>query len=86
MSANMGFLHISSENMYALLIMSITTIYVVKGGMYSVVFTEVLQFFIMTIACIAIGIIAINTIPGEQIDALVPEGIPYWQTYPKVEK
>jgi len=74
MSANMGFLHISSENMYALLIMSITTIYVVKGGMYSVVFTEVLQFFIMTIACIAIGIIAINTIPGEQIDALVPEG------------
>ena len=65
---------ISSEHMYALLIMSITTLYVVKGGMYSVVITEVLQFLVMTISCIIIGIIAMNLVSPEQIDALIPEG------------
>jgi Na+/proline symporter len=65
---------ITSERMYALLIMGITTIYVIKGGMYSVVMTEVLQFTIMTISCIAIGIIAINTVSAEQISEVVPDG------------
>jgi Na+/proline symporter len=60
--------------MYALLIMSITTLYVVKGGMYSVVMTEVLQFIIMTISCIIIGIIAIRAVSPEQIAAVIPEG------------
>jgi len=67
-------IHISSERMYALLIMGITTLYVVKGGMYSVVLTEVLQFIVMTISCIIIGVIAINTVSPEQLDAVVPEG------------
>jgi len=74
LSLEIGSLHISSERMYALLIMSITTLYVVKGGMYSVVMTEVLQFIIMTISCIIIGIIAIRAVSPEQIDAVVPEG------------
>jgi len=67
-------IHITSERMYALLIMGITTIYVIKGGMYSVVLTEVLQFSIMTISGIAIGIIAMNLVSGEQIAAVIPEG------------
>ena len=67
-------LHIPSERMYAILIMGITTMYVIKGGMYSVVLTEVLQFIVMTISCIIIGIIAIRLVSPEQIDAIVPEG------------
>ena len=49
-----------SANTYALIFMSITTLYIIKGGMYSVVLTELIQFVIMTIASIAIGIIAIH--------------------------
>ncbi len=74
MSLDLGLFSISSEHMYAFLIMGITTIYVVKGGMYSVVMTEVLQFIIMTISCIAIGVIAMNLVSAEQITAVVPEG------------
>lgn len=74
LSLELGNLFISSERMYALLIMGITTIYVIKGGMYSVVLTEVLQFVIMTIACITIGVIVIKMITPEQIQAVVPDG------------
>ncbi len=59
---------------YAVAIFTITTIYIVKGGMYSVVFTEVLQFLIMTVAAIAIGIIAMNEVSAGQIAEVVPEG------------
>lgn len=59
---------------YGLIITAITTLYVVKGGMFSVVFTEVLQFFIMTIACIAVGVIAMQRISPEMLNAAIPEG------------
>jgi len=65
-----------SQNTYAFIILAITTVYVVKGGMYSVVLTEVLQFTIMTIASIIVGIIAIHHVSPETINAVVPAG---WQ-------
>ncbi len=65
---------ISSADSYAVIIMALTTIYVVKGGMYSVVFTEILQFAIMTVACIAIGYVAMDMVSAEQINAVVPSG------------
>ena len=65
-----------NQNTYALIILTITTLYVVKGGMYSVVLTEVLQFAIMTIASITVGIIAIHHVSPEMIEAVVPAG---WQ-------
>jgi len=65
-----------NENTYAMIILTITTLYVVKGGMYSVVLTEVLQFAIMTLASIAVGVIAIQNVSPEMIDAVVPAG---WQ-------
>jgi SSS family solute:Na+ symporter len=65
-----------SQNTYAFIILAITTVYVVKGGMYSVVLTEVLQFTIMTIASIIVGIIAIHHVSPEMINAVVPAG---WQ-------
>ena len=74
LSTNFAGVTISSEHMYALIIMSITTLYVVKGGMFSVVITEVLQFIVMTIACIIIGVIAIKLTSIEQINALIPDG------------
>jgi SSS family solute:Na+ symporter len=74
LSLNIGYIDISSEHMYALLIMSITTLYVVKGGMYSVVITEVLQFVVMTVACIIIGVISMRLVSAEQINAVIPEG------------
>ncbi len=64
-------------NTYALIILLITSVYVVKGGMHSVVLTEVLQFMIMTVASIAVGIIAMAHVSPEAIDAVVPEG---WRT------
>lgn len=58
---------------YGLIITALTTVYVVKGGMFSVVFTEVLQFFIMTVACVAVGIIAMQKVSPDMLAAVVPE-------------
>ncbi len=63
-----------SANTYALIIMAITAIYVIKGGMYSVVLTEIIQFSIMTIASLAIGIIALYKVSPEMINAVIPHG------------
>ena len=74
LSFHLGSLLISNEQSYALLICGITTIYTVKGGMYSVVATEILQFFIMTISCFVIGYIAYTTVSSAQIAAAIPKG------------
>jgi len=63
-----------SANQYALILMGITTFYVVKGGMFSVVITEVLQFAILSVASIAIGIIAISRVPAETLARVIPAG------------
>ena len=63
-----------APNTYALILMGITTLYVIKGGMYSVVLTEIIQFSVMTISSIAIGIIAIRLVSPEQLAAIVPAG------------
>ena len=70
----LGPLHLSSERSYALIVVGITTLYTLKGGMYSVVATEVMQFFIMTLSCLVIGYIAYTQVTGEQIAAAVPQG------------
>ncbi len=63
-----------SPDTYAFIFMGVTTLYVVSGGMFSVVFTEVLQFIIMTVASIMVGIIAIQKTSPEMIAKVVPEG------------
>jgi Na+/proline symporter len=63
-----------NANLYALILMAITTLYVVKGGMMSVVFTEVIQYCILTISAIAIGIIAMYHVSPEMINSVVPHG------------
>lgn len=64
----------TNVNLYGLIITAITTLYVVKGGMFSVVFTEVLQFVIMTVACVWVGLIAMGQVSPAMLDAVVPEG------------
>ncbi len=63
-----------SPDMYAVILMSLTAIYAVKGGMFSVVITEFLQFIVLTIASLAIGIIAFSMVSPEQLEHFVPSG------------
>ncbi len=63
-----------NANYYGLIITALTTVYVVKGGMYSVVFTEILQFVIMTVACISVGIIAMSAVSPGVLDGFIPGG------------
>jgi len=63
-----------NEMLYGALITGFTALYVVRGGMVSVVYTEVLQFLVMTAACIAIGVIAMMQVSPDMLAAVVPEG------------
>jgi Na+/proline symporter len=63
-----------SPNTYAIILMGITALYVIFGGMYSVVVTDIIQYFLMTIASIAIAIIAIWKVSPEALNAAVPDG------------
>lgn len=63
-----------NSNLYGLIITAVTTVYVVKGGMFSVVFTEVLQFVIMTIACVWVGLIAMQRVSPDVLARSVPQG------------
>jgi len=64
----------TNANLYALILMGITAFYVVKGGMFSVVITEVMQFTLLSVASVAIGVIAMTTVAPEAIQAAVPAG------------
>jgi Na+/proline symporter len=63
-----------SPNVYALILIAITAIYVIKGGMISVVITEVVQFFILAIASFAVGVIAMMKVAPETLHKVVPAG------------
>jgi Na+/proline symporter len=63
-----------SPNEYALILVAITAIYVIKGGMISVVITEVIQFFILAVASFAVGIIAMMKVSPEKLHSMVPAG------------
>ncbi|MFV0539956.1 MAG: sodium:solute symporter family protein [Aestuariibaculum sp.] len=65
---------LTSDQSYALLIIFLTTIYTVKGGMFSVVATEVLQYGIMVIAGVLIAGYAFFTVTDIQISSVIPEG------------
>ncbi|MFH1194813.1 MAG: sodium:solute symporter family protein [bacterium] len=63
-----------SPDMYAVILMSITAVYAIKGGMFSVVITEFLQFLVMTVASIAVGIIAMNAVAPDVLNSVIPNG------------
>jgi Na+/proline symporter len=74
LSLQIAGLPLESTQAYALIIIGITTLYTMKGGMFSVVSTEVLQFLLMTVACVAVGIIAGNQVSPGQLAAVIPDG------------
>jgi Na+/proline symporter len=63
-----------SVNQYALLLIAITAIYVIKGGMFSVVITEVMQFCILSVASLAVGIIAMIKVAPGTLERFTPSG------------
>ena len=64
----------SDENIYAIILLFLTSLYAIKGGMISVVFTEVMQFTILTLTSVIIGAIAVAKVSPEMIQAVVPAG------------
>lgn len=62
---------LNSEQSYALIIIFLTTIYTVKGGMFSVVATEVLQYGIMVIAGLLVAGYAFFTVTDVEINAII---------------
>ena len=67
-----------SPDTYAIIIMSITTIYVIMGGMYSVVLTDLIQFLILTTVSVILAVIAMQQISPDMLNAVIPEG---WKSF-----
>jgi SSS family solute:Na+ symporter len=65
---------LSSADSYAIGILVITTTYLLFGGWYSVVITDLLQFVLLTIASVFIAIVAMNKVTPDQLQAAVPPG------------
>ncbi|HEV8371555.1 MAG TPA: sodium:solute symporter family protein, partial [Pyrinomonadaceae bacterium] len=63
-----------SPNTYAILIMGVTAIYVVLGGMLSVVLTDFVQFLLMAMSSVVIAIVATQKVDSNAIDRLTPAG------------
>ncbi|NNK74875.1 MAG: Na+:solute symporter, partial [Maribacter sp.] len=64
---------LNSEQSYALIIIIVTTIYTIKGGMYSVVATEVLQYLIMVVAGFLVAGYAFFSISDIEIANVITE-------------
>jgi solute:Na+ symporter, SSS family len=63
-----------NDKIYGVIIVALTTLYMIKGGMFSVVLTEVLQFVLMTVVCAAIGAIAMAHVTPELLARMTPPG------------
>ena len=64
---------LNSEQSYALIIILLTTIYTVKGGMFSVVATEVLQYGIMVLAGLLVVGYSFFAISDVEINSVITE-------------
>lgn len=63
-----------SPETYAIIIMGVTSIYIVFGGMFGVLVTNLIQFAILTVASVCIAVIAMSRTGAEQITAATPAG------------
>jgi SSS family solute:Na+ symporter len=64
----------TNAKLWGLAIIAITTLYVAKGGMFSVVFTEILQFSIMTVASISVGVLVMRQVSPDTLNHFIPAG------------
>ena len=65
---------VSSQNMYAIIILCITTTYLLLGGWYSVVLTDLIQFALLTVASVFIAVVALEKVSPDALAKVVPEG------------
>jgi len=65
---------LTNQQTYAFIIVTLTTLYTVKGGMYSVVATEVLQYGILVVSCILVVIFAVKGVNYDQLHQQLPGG------------
>jgi solute:Na+ symporter, SSS family len=63
-----------SPHLYAAIITVATGIYVVYGGMFGVVVTDVLQYILMTISALIIAAIAMSRVSPELLASVTPDG------------
>jgi Na+/proline symporter len=61
-------------HLYGIFFTSIATFYVMLGGMFSIVWADVLQFTIMTVSAVIIASIAMFNVSPEALGAATPEG------------
>jgi Na+/proline symporter len=64
----------TDENIYAMILLGLTALYAIKGGMVSVVITEVAQFTILTLTALTIGVIALVKVSPDMIARNIPPG------------
>jgi solute:Na+ symporter, SSS family len=59
---------------YGLVIVAVATFYVMVGGLYGVVWADVVQYALLAVASIAIGVIAMAHVSPVELEAAVPAG------------
>lgn len=64
----------TSQQTYAFIIVALTTLYTVKGGMYSVVATEVLQYGILVVSCVLVVVFAVKGVDYDALHQKLPQG------------
>lgn len=62
------------EHLYATVILLVTGVYCVFGGMYSVVMNDLIQYALILVSALTIAVVAISLTSSEQILAHVPAG------------
>jgi len=62
------------QNVYAAVIMAVTGLYCIVGGMYSVVMNDLIQYALIAVAAVVVAATAITLVSPEQIMAAVPAG------------
>ena len=72
---------VNSATMYAIILCLLTTIYSIKGGIFSIVATEVLQFIILTISCFVVIYLGMTTVSTQDVSSFIPQGwLDFWPT------
>jgi len=63
-----------SADSYAIIIMGVSSVYIILGGMLGVLVTNIIQFLLMASCSVAVAIIAVRHTIAAQIAASVPQG------------
>ncbi|MHC4911919.1 MAG: sodium:solute symporter family transporter [Planctomycetota bacterium] len=72
-----------SPHLCSTVILGCTALYVIFGGMYSVVYTDIIQGVMLTVASVIVGVFAFSSLAGQSIESMAPAGwtslAPVWR-------